>query len=128
MDKKRRRQRRSQKREPVRTNDRDHDLDHEAVDGTVRAVSILWMLTLWTAALCELGMFIAARLSQGHPDSGLALLADVLYFASLVFGSICMGLLVPASRLHDEPLPQPLVAASLVVGFIPLMILLSRAF
>src|SRR5436190_20327400 len=85
-------------------------------------LTVVWMLTVVTAFVCELaGM--AARLYLGQvPDSvGVQAMFQLLFFSALVIGLISLLMLPAVLKARRTPPPGGVTVFALVVGAAPLV-------
>lgn len=98
--------------------------DAAAADSSgTRAAIVLWMLTLFTALLCELGYLAGTWLMAAEPEEkAWELFADLMSISSQVFGLACLVLLGLVTYLRKALPPYPLAILAVLVGVIPLVL------
>jgi hypothetical protein len=90
-------------------------------------MTVGWLLTTFTALICELGGVVATWYANHHPQAlGIAALGGILMFAAVLTGLFSLGLLTAAWKLRIVKPPQGIVVFSIVVALAPLAVLLLK--
>lgn len=89
---------------------------------SIEALTVGWMLTVFTALACELGFVVTRWLAGGDEESSWAVLMALLLFASTVIGLFVLLLTPVVVKSRREPPPRGIVIFSVVVGAAPLAI------
>ena len=84
---------------------------------TAEALTIAWLLAVFTALACQLGA-VAAYL---FGSERLQVLGGLLLFAALVIGLSSIGVGVVAKRYRLVPAPRGISIFALTVGLLPLL-------
>lgn len=91
---------------------------------TAEALTIAWLLSVFTALACQLGV-VAAYLVGGER---LEVLGGLLLFAALVVGLISIGVGQLAKRYRRVPAPRGISVFAWTVGLLPMAAVTIRAF
>ena len=87
-----------------------------------------WLLTTFTALVCELGAAAAVWFARRNPENlSLVMLAEVLTFAAVSTGLLSLGLLAAAWKLRTLKPPRGITVFAIVVGLAPLLLVLLRS-
>jgi hypothetical protein len=100
---------------------------HAVVRRGVETLTIVWMLCVVTAFLCEVAALAAvgaARFRFG--GTRLVALGERMLFAALVIGLIALAMTPVVVRMRAEPPPTAVVVFAVAVGALPWMIILAR--
>jgi hypothetical protein len=84
---------------------------------TSEALTIAWLLAVFTTLACEVGAVLA--LLFGGPS--LEVLGGLLLFAALVIGLASIGVGMVAKRYRLVPAPQGIAIFAMTVGLLPIV-------
>ncbi|HVC98573.1 MAG TPA: hypothetical protein VND64_33210 [Pirellulales bacterium] len=88
--------------------------------------TIGWMLTVFTAMVCELGFAATHWFAAANPDGPLEVLSRVLLFAAVVIGLISLLTASVAIKTRRQPPPRGITVFGLLVGAAPLAIVFAQ--
>lgn len=93
----------------------------------VEVLTIVWMLSVTTTLVCELGAVAARWCSRMAPDNMLlTALSGLLLFAAAVVGLITLVLTPLVAKARRRGPPRGIVVFALAIGIAPLVVMLLR--
>ena len=91
-------------------------------------LTVVWMLTVVTAFVCEVSAMAARAVLGQAPDSPAAqAMFQLLFFSALVIGLISLAMLPAVLKARQTPPPGGITAFALVVGAAPLVTRILQA-
>lgn len=94
-----------------------------ASGSTAEAVTVGWVLCLLTTAATELAGVLTRVLHTTYGSERLNMLSGLLLLAAAISGLFLLALTPVTVKLRNDPLPQPLIVAALLMGVVPLLTL-----
>jgi hypothetical protein len=97
----------------------------------VEALTVFWMLSALATLIAETAAtaaLLATSLSTDGEGSFLSRIPGLMLFTALVTGAICLVLTPLVLRLREFPPPRGIVAAAVLIGASPWLLVLAFLF